>query len=174
MKNAIFRYGMYATLAIVIISAFNLFVLTKLTGYGGQEIAGYLTILLSMIFVFLGIRYYRDRENGGSLSFGEGIKIGLLIVLIPAVFFGLFDLLYTKVINPGWMQEYYAQYVEKIKASTPPDKLDTVLKKMEKEKELFASPVMEFLLMTATVFIIGFMVTIISTLTLKRKRQPAI
>lgn len=174
MKKAVFRYGMFATLAIVIISAFNLFVLTKLTGYGGQEIAGYLTILLSMIFVFLGIRYYRDKENGGALSFGEGLKIGLLIVLIPAVFFGLFDLLYTKVINPGWMQEYYTQYVAKIKASTPPDKLDEVLKKMEKEKELFSSPVMEFLLMAATVYIIGFMVTIISTLTLKRKKQPAI
>lgn len=174
MKKTVFRYGLYATLAIVIISAFNLFVLARLTGYGGQEIAGYLTMLISMIFVFLGIRYYRDKENAGALSFGQGLKIGVLIVLIASVFFGLFDLLYTEVINPNWMQDYYAQYLVKIKASTPPDKLEAVLKKMESEKEMFSSPVMQFLLMAATVFIIGFMVTIISALTLKRKKQPAL
>lgn len=139
MKKTVFRYGIYATLLIVAVSAFNMFVLVKIAGEAGQEVAGYLTMLLSMIFVFLGIRHFRDHENAGNLSFGEGLKIGLLIVLIPSVFFGLFDLLYTEVINPGWMQDYYGKYIEKLKASTPPDQLEAALKAANDQKNYSAT-----------------------------------
>lgn len=171
MKKTVFRYGMYATILIVSISAFNFFVLSKLTSESGQELAGYLTMLLSMIFVFMGIKHYRDNENGGSLSFTEGLKVGVLIVLIPSVFFGLFDLLYTEVINPTWLEEYYTKYADKLKASTAPEKLEAALKKLSAEKEMFSNPVYQFLLMALTVFIIGFIVTIISSLTLRRKQM---
>lgn len=171
MKKIIFRYGMYATLVIVGLGMFGFFVINKMMGYSLQEIYGYLTMLLSMIFVFLGIRHYRDEVNNGRLTFGQGLKIGVLIVLIPSVFFGLFDMLYTQVINPEWANEYYAQYLQKIKASTPPDKLDAVLKKVAGEKEFFSNPVILFLVMAFTVFIIGFIVTIISSLALRRNKN---
>lgn len=170
MKKVIFRYGIYATLVIVGLGMIGFFVINKMMGYTLQEVYGYLTMLLSMIFVFLGIRHYRDEVNNGSLSFGQGLKIGVLIVLIPSVFFGLFDMLYTQVINPGWANEYYQHYIEKIKASTPPEKLDAVLKKIAGEKEFFSNPILLFLVMAVTVFIIGFIVTIISSLALRKNK----
>ena len=106
MKPTVFRYGLYSVIALVAISAIDLFVVAKYASYQLQEISGYLTMLLSMIFVFLGIRHYRDQYNNGQLSFGQGLKIGLLIVIIPSVAFGLFDLLYTRVINPDWFETY--------------------------------------------------------------------
>jgi hypothetical protein len=168
MQRIVFRYGLFATLAIVAISAFNLFILSRFAGYTGQEVAGYLTMLVSMVFVVVGIRQYRDRVNNGLLSFWQGMKVGILIVLIPSVCFGLFDLLYTEVINPGWMDKYYSDYVAKITASTPPEKLDAALKKLADEKAFFSSPVMQFLVMGGTVFIIGLIVTVIASLTLRR------
>lgn len=173
MKKVIFRYGMYATLVIVGLGMFGFFVINKMMGYTLQEIYGYLTMLLSMIFVFLGIRHYRDAVNNGTLSFGQGLKIGVLIVLIPSVFFGLFDMLYTQVLNPAWANEYYTQYINKIKAATPPDKLDAALKKVADERAFFSNPIMLFLVMAFTVFIIGFIVTIISSLALRRNRTMA-
>ncbi len=173
MKQVVFRYGLLATLAILVLSAIHFFLLLDKLSYSSAELAGYLTMILSMIFVFLGIRYYRDRLNEGFLKFGEGMKIGVLIVLIPAVFFGLFDLLYTEVINPSWLNDYYTSYVERIKASTPADQLEAKLARIAKEKEVFGNPVFQFLLMTATVFIIGLMVTIISALTLRKSRPVA-
>ena len=171
MKKTVLRYGLYASLLMVILSAIDFFVVAKLANFAVQEVTGYLTMLLSMIFVFIGIRYYRDNVNGGTLSFWQGLKIGLLIIIIPSVCFGLFDLLYTEVIHPGWMQEYYAKYLERIKISTPPDKLEAVLKKMNEEKEMFSNPLMQFLLMSLTVFIIGFIVTIISAISLRRNKR---
>lgn len=171
MKQTVFRFGIFATLMIVGLSMVNLFIVDKLAGYNIQEIAGYLTMLLAMIFVFAGIRHYRDRHNNGTLSFGEGMKVGILIVLIPAVFFGLFDLLYTEVINPNWKQEYYTDYMNRLRETVAPEKLPRALEKAQKEMELFSNPVMQFLLMSATVFIIGLIVTVISSLTLRRKKM---
>ena len=157
-------------LFIVALSALEFFVLNDLLSSSLQEVMGYLTMLLSMVFVFLGIRQYRDKCNNGQLSFFQGLKVGILIVLIPSVAFGLFDLLYTEVLHPGWMDEYYANYIARIKASTPPAQLEAALQKANDQKELFSNPLMQFLLMSATVFIIGLIVTIISALTLRRRK----
>jgi hypothetical protein len=169
MKSTIYRYGIYATLTILGLG-WGAFFLLKNAGQGLQEVAGYLSMLLAMIFVFLGIRHFRDRVNDGYLSFGQGLKIGVLIVLIPAVAFGLFDILYTEVLNPTWKEDYYSKYIENLRKSVAADKLDAAIKKAEKEKEMFSNPGFQFLLMGGTVFIIGFIVTIISSLTLRRTK----
>lgn len=174
MKSIVFRYGILGALTILALNLIHFFVIMKIAGYEVQEASGYLTIFISMIFVFLGIRRYRDHVNGGFLTFGQGLKIGLLIVLIPAVLFGLLDILYTEVIDPGWLDEYYKNTVEKMRSTIPPEKLQAALDKLQSQKEMFSNPVMQFLLMAATVLIIGLIVTIISSLTLMRKKKIAI
>jgi hypothetical protein len=172
MKPTVFRYGLYATLAIIGLGAIHFFLLMDVLDYSIQEVLGYLTMLLSMIFVFLGIRHYRDHINNGSLSFGQGMKVGLLIVLIPAVFFGLFDVLFTEVIRPEWKEEYFTHYVEEARQNTPAEKLQARLDALEKQKKLFSNPALQFLFMSITVFIVGAIVTIISSLALRRQKNP--
>jgi pheromone shutdown protein TraB len=170
MKTVIFRYGLYSGLAIVILTAIHFFILMPNASWETSEFAGYLTMILSMIFVFMGIRYYRDHVNNGFLSFTQGLKLGALIVLIPAICFALFDILYAKVLNPSWSDEYFGYYVEKIKASAPADKVEEELQNLQKNKEMFSNPFIQFLLMAATVYVIGLIVTIISALTLRRNK----
>ena len=173
MNPTVIRYGVFATLTIVLLSAVHFFLVVPNFKSANAEVAGYLTMLLSMIFVFAGIKHYRDKVNNGVLSFWQGLKVGVLIVLIPSVAFGLFDILYTEVINPDWMDNYYEEMVAQTKKSTAPEKLDGALKKLEASKEIFSNPFLQFLLMAITVFIIGFIVAIISSLTLRRNK-PAI
>lgn len=168
MKQTVFRYGMYAALLIVVLAAVNLFIVAKYADYTTQEVAGYLAIVLSMIFVFLGIRQYRDKVNAGNLSFGEGLKIGLLITLVPAVFFGLFDMLYTEVLNPSWKDDYYNHYTQQLRTSLPADQLESELQKLEKQRETYGKPIFLFIIMFLTVFIIGMITSIISALSLRR------
>ena len=173
MKPIAARYSIYAGLAILVLSALHVFVfMYPNISWEMAEVAGYLTMILSMIFVFMGIRYYRDHVNNGFLTFGQGLKLGALIVLVPAVTFGLFDILYTQVINPAWADEYFGYQIEKIKASTPAGQVEEKLSRLQKNRVMFSNPLFQFLLMAATVFIIGLIVTIISALTL-RHHKPA-
>jgi hypothetical protein len=169
MKSTVFRYGIYSALTVLVIAWVAFFALGN-ASLAVQEIAGYLSMLLAMIFVFLGIRHYRDHVNGGILTFGQGLKIGVLIILIPAIAFGLFDILYTQVINPSWKDNYYAKYIEDLRRSVSADKLDSAIKKAERQKEMFSNPIVEFGVMALTVFVIGFIVTIISSLALRRSK----
>jgi Protein of unknown function (DUF4199) len=173
MKPVIYRYGVYAGLSILALTAIHFFVVMPNASWETAEFAGYLTMILSMVFVFMGIRYYRDHVNNGFLSFTQGLKLGALIVLMPAVCFALLDILYAKVLNPSWSDEYFGYYVEKIKASAPADKLEEELQKLQKNKEMFSNPFIQFLLMAVTVYVIGLIVTIISSLTLRRNK-PAV
>lgn len=172
MKSTVFRYGIYSALTILGVAWIAFFALGN-ASLTTQEVAGYLSMLLAMIFVFLGIRHFRNNVNGGILTFGQGLKIGVLIVLIPAVAFGLFDILYTEVINPTWKEDYYAKYIENLRKSVAADKLDSAIRKAEKEKERFSHPAFHFLFMAGTVFVIGFIVTIISTIALRRNKAIA-
>jgi hypothetical protein len=171
MKSTVYRYTLYSIIVILAFSAIHLFIIMPMVSYGTAEVFGWLTMTLAQVFIFFGVKHYRDKVNNGSLNFGEGLKIGLLIALGPAVFFSLFDLLYIVVINPGWQDQYYADFVKRVKASTPPGELTAKLKKLEKEREFFSQPAMTFLVMFITVFVIGTIISIISALTLRRNKR---
>ena len=166
MKQTALRYAIYSVLLMLALSMVHFFIVLKNVGYNTLEASGYLTMLLSMIFVFFGIRHYRNEKNNGVLSFGQGLKLGLLIILIPSVFFGLFDVFYAKVINPNWVEDCY----DSMRRSMTPAEFEVKRKEFESQLELYSNPFFQFLIMFGTVFIIGFIVTIISALSLQRKR----
>lgn len=133
-----------------------------------QEIIGYTTIVISLLFVYFGIRHWRDNYNGGRLSFGQGLKLGTLITLFPSIAFGLFTWLQMSALDPEFSDKYYAYQVQKMRASTPPAQLQVALQKLDTEKEMFSSPFLQFAVMFLTVFLIGVVITVISSLILQR------
>ena len=167
MKQTAIRYGMYSLLIILILSCVHFFILMKKLDYNQMEIAGYLTMLLSMIFVYFGLRYYRDEKNNGILTFGQGLKLGSLIVLFPSIFFGLFDVLYVKVLNPDWESDALAGMK---RGGMSDAEFQTKSTEFTRDVELFSNPFFQFVIMFLTVFIIGFIVTIISSLALRRNQ----
>ncbi|WP_299313123.1 DUF4199 domain-containing protein [uncultured Aquimarina sp.] len=168
MKNTVLRYGVYGAITISILFILALF-LGKNLSYGLQEVIGYTTMVVSLIFVFFGIKHYRDKENSGVISFGKALVIGVLISLFSAIAFGLLDVIYIKYINPDFTTEYYTRMVEQISSSVPEAEFKIKLAELEAQKEMFSSPLMNFLLMSATVLIIGFIISLISGLILQRK-----
>ena len=171
MRKTILRYGLFGVSLLVLILFVVFLVFRNDYRWEVQEVIGYVTIVLSLMFVYFGIRHWRDNYNSGKLSFGQGLKLGTLITLFPSIAFGLFTLLQINVLDPDFNNKYYGHYVQKIKASTPPDKLEETLQKLEIEKEMFANPLLQFALMFLTVFLIGIVITVISSLFLQRRNS---
>jgi hypothetical protein len=169
MKKAILRYGLYGAASICI-----LFLLSWLFGdnlsYSVQEIIGYASMVVSLSFVFFGIRHFRDKINDGTVSFGKALLLGLAISLITALAFGVLDVVYIKYINPDFTEEYYARSLEKLEETLPAAEFEIERVKMESEKELFMSPVISFIVMSMTVLIIGFIISLLSAMVLQRKK----
>ncbi len=168
MKNTIIRYGSLSAITICVLSLAGWFLGGNLD-YSMQEVIGYAGMIIALLFVFFGIKHFRDKENGGVVSFGKALLIGILISLIAALAFGILDVIYVKYIAPDFMAEYYAHHVEQIRNTLPEAEFKIELEKLEAQKELFSNIFVSFLLMFTTVLIIGFIISLISALILQRK-----
>ena len=168
MKSAIIKYGTYSCLLLTVLFGISFFFEDKMD-FSTSEIFGYATIILSLTFVFFGIKSYRDTANNGIVSFGKALKIGLLITLLTSVTFGLINVIYTEVINPEFSSEYYNYSIGKYRENLPKEEFQIKLKELESQKDLFSNPLVNFGIMGLTVFIIGFIISLISGLILQRK-----
>ena len=170
MKRTALRYGLYSAIILTGLMSLSLFLSPRLgLNYDDREVVGYLSIFLSMIFIFLGIRYYRN-QNNGYLSFGQGLKLGVLMALLPAVLFGLFNMIYG-LVNPHFFQDYANYYIEDMRRTMPAKEFEVEKAAFLKKMDFLRPPLMQFLVMAITVFVIGFIVAIISSLALQRKPQ---
>lgn len=171
MRKTVVRFGFMGVVLMFVILTIEFLIFRKKYNFDVQEIIGYITIILSLSFVYFGIRHWRDNYNSGSLSFGEGFKLGLLITLFPSLAFGLLSLFEIGVLDPEFNDKYYAHAVQKLKASTPPDELPQELQKLDSQKEMFSSPFVQFGAMCLTVFLIGIVITVIATLILQKSKN---
>lgn len=148
MKKTSIRFGLYAMALGAVLFLASL-VLVKDATYNLQEILGYAGIIAALLFVFFGIKHYRDVENNGSVSFGTGLGIGMIISAFAGLGFAGVDYLYTAVINPNFMADFIAK-------SEDPN--------MEPWSSFELSA-----FMFITVLVIGFIISLISALILQRK-----
>jgi len=170
MKNTVLRYGIWSALSIFVLFLISSLILKDLD-FNTQEIYGYASIVVSLSFVFFGIKHFRDTKNHGLLSFGRGLLIGLLITLFASITFGIYNVVYVEYIDPNFMTEYYNHSVEQVSKTLSGAELQAKIKQMEDEKDMFSSPFMNFSLMFLTVFMIGFIISLISSLILQRKQN---
>ena len=152
MRTTVIKFGIYGLLLAV---AIFLAALTFGEGlsYSAQEVLGYATMIASLIFVFFGIKHFRDRENEGKVSFGKALLIGLLISLITALGIAIGDYIYTTAINPDFFEEY---------------KVAMRAQGYEGEIPEFTSG-LAALFMFLTVAVLGLIISLISALILQKK-----
>ncbi|MBT8254881.1 MAG: DUF4199 domain-containing protein, partial [Bacteroidia bacterium] len=77
MKSTILKYGIWALIAGGILFLLSLIVDQDMD-YGMRAALGYASIVLSLLFIYFGIRHFRDQENDGMVSFGKALGIGVI------------------------------------------------------------------------------------------------
>lgn len=168
MKKTALRYGLYGAITICVLFMASWFSFDGLS-YSAQEVIGYVSMIISLGFVYFGIRHFRDKENGGQISFKKALTLGVLISLITALAFGVLDIIYVEFLNPDFMNDYYANSIESLRETLPDEEFQIKRDELESQKAMFMNPILSFLVMAMTVFVIGFIISLISSLILQRK-----
>lgn len=154
MKNSVLKYGTYGLATGFIVFSLHLILGIKNLDYSTNEILGYVSIFLSLSFIFLGIKHYRDNINSGYVSLGKAIAIGVLISLLVGLGIAIADFVYTKFIDPSFFSNYEQMLVKQ-------GREDEIIKMTSTTAALF---------MLVLVTIIGFIISLISGLILQRKK----
>lgn len=142
--------------------------------YSALEILGYLSMFVALSFIFFGIKSYRDKVNNRTISFGKAFGLGILIALIPAFLFGVFDALYVAFVNPEFFDQYMAATIAEMPATVTSEELAAKIAEMEQMKELGQNPLFNFALMFLTVMILGFIISLLSAIVLKKSPKVEI
>ena len=140
------------------------------TDYRKGDILGYTSIALSAFLVFLGVRWFREKSNGGQLSFGQGLAVGLLITLISsACHVVTFQVLYFKVF-PDLGERYTACMIARAKDSGASDqKIAQTAELAGKLKRLYDRPGTNAVVAFAEAFPVGLVASVLSAAILRRK-----
>lgn len=160
MKKVTFRFGLYSALALIVINIITWTTVGTKMDFRTSEVVGYLAMFVSLIFIFFGVKAYRDEHNGGVISFGKALQVGTLIALVPSVAFGIYCVIFFALQGNKWMD--YAR------ENMPAEQWQ----QFEASPDFFMNPAFQGFLMFATVFLIGFAYAIISALLVQRKAAP--
>ncbi len=168
MKNIVVRYGVIASLIVVGMPLLSgLIIGFGMDSFAMGEIVGYTSMIVAMTTVYFAMRHYRDQINNGMLSFGLGLKIGSLVSVLAGIAFAIYNVIFVTIIMPDFNEQYFA-YAEGLELGTP--EFEAKFTAMMESNGFMFSVLGGTILMFATVFLIGFIMSVISALILQRKQ----
>jgi hypothetical protein len=171
MKKNIWIFGLLSGL---VIAGFMIF--SSVQCYNNPEwqdmgmVLGYTGMLLAFSFVFVGIKNYRDKFNGGFISFGEAFKIGGLIALIASTMYVVVWLFEFYIFMPDFMDSYMKHFVAQLKRDgTSQAEINKQLADMGWYRDAYKTPFGVIALTYMEVLPVALVMTLLSALILKRK-----
>lgn len=174
MKKTIITYGLISGLITMSFMIVSTLVWKGCDNSAQSMIIGFLGMFIAFIFVFVGIKNYRDKQNGGVVTFGDAFKIGFCIALIASSIYTLVWMIEFHFFMPDFMEKYAAKAIEGIKSSKlNPSEMSAKITEMETMKENYKNPVLRIGYTLMEILPIGLFVTLISALILKRNPKVA-
>ena len=172
MKKNILTYGLISGLIISALMAVNLSMCSKSGDFDNSILVGYASMIIAFSLIFVGIKNFRDKYNGGVISFGKAFKVGFFITLIASTIYVIVWLIEEHFFFPDFMEKYTAYEINKLQESgVSATKLASKTKELEEAKEMYNNPAIKILMTYAEILPVGLFVTLISSLILKRKIQ---
>jgi len=173
MKKNIIVYGVIAGIVVSILMLFSVNGLSHREGgidYNTSLLIGYASMLIAFSLVFVGIRNYRNKYNGGVISFGKAFKIGLFMVLVASTIYVAAWLIAYFFFIPDFFEKYSAQMLDKLRTGGASQmEIEKQTKEMANLAVMYKNPLYNAAMTYMEILPVGLIVTLISSLILRRR-----
>ncbi|MEZ4875779.1 MAG: DUF4199 domain-containing protein [Flavobacteriaceae bacterium] len=165
VKKIALTYGLLLGLASIALSVVTYVMGVHLERPWWVSVLG---LIIMVAFIALGLKAFKG-DNGGFLSVGEALKVGLAISVIAGILGAIYNYLFVAVIEPDFVSQMLEvtrnQMIEKNPEMTE-EQMNMALGMTEK----FMSPgIMSAMSIIVTLFF-GFIISLISGLIMKQNR----
>ena len=168
MKKTIWKFGLISGAVISLLMVATIpFEDTDL-----GLVVGYTTIVLAFLFIYFGVRSYRDTVGKGSISFGRGFTIGTLIAVISSgCYVATWEVIYYKV-SPDFTAKYAAHELNKAKANgASPEALAKREAELKRFAEMYKNPAYNVAMTFIEPFPVGLVIALVSAGVLRRRSR---
>lgn len=160
MIKIVFKYGVIGGLISSVFGTLNWLIIAQSTGVNGSQVVGYISIILSLLCIPFGVRYFRDKLNNKTVSFGQAFKIGLGITVMAAIVMAIHSILFF-----AFQKKEFLEWQKKDLSQT---ELIAFNEQLAQMPEFVYTPWFQGIVMFFMVFLIGAVVNLISALLLKK------
>lgn len=170
MTQVIFKWGGISggvMTALLLIEHF-LFPMNDPSRYEISEKFGYAAIFASLAIMYLAMLEL-DRREDTSVTMWQKVLVGSGAALVAGAIFGLYNIFYSEVLNPEFLDVYYNYYISQLPVQSGPE-YDQMVADLNAQREMFQVPGVQFLVMTATVVMIGIPMSVALALLHKLRR----
>lgn len=131
------------------------------------EFVGYTTMVVALSVIFVGVKSFRDHYAQGTISFGKGFLVGLLITLVASVMYALAWEISFHRMSPDYVDKMEQEYVTKQKEKGA---TEAELKKMDEQYQVYKTnfPI-RFGVTLIEIFPVGLIISLITAGLLRKK-----
>ena len=126
----------------------------------------YVSYLLLILGIVIGIKNYRDSQLNGFISYGNALGYGVLLALFASIIVSFVNYLYLGFIDDGFLVFAMEQQELAMYESGMPD--DQIELSMEYARKFSSPGIIAFFGMLATTFL-GFIISLIAAAVLKKE-----
>jgi hypothetical protein len=169
MKKIVLTFGLLSGLVSAVLMFITVLFIDQI-GWDKGVIVGYTGIVLSLLFVFFGVRSYRDNHLGGKITFGKAFGVGLLITLVSCLFYVIaWEIEYATLFS-DFTDKYAAFAMEQARASgADAAAMAAKAAEMDDMRKVMDNPIVRPLFIFIEPFPVGLLVTLISAAVLRKK-----
>ena len=172
MKKIIWTYGLISGVLVGTMLVLSIPLHEQgIIDFNSGMVVGYTTMVIALSLVFFGIRNYRDTQGGGQVSFGTGVKIGMLITIVASLLYCVaWEISYHTIADDftARMSEYYLE--EKRTSGASQEELERTRLEMRDFEKMYENPLIRFGYTLFEILPVGIVVTLISAGFLSRKK----
>jgi hypothetical protein len=172
MKRLILVYGSIAGM----IAIASILLSMSATGHGAAGlVVGYLSMLIGLSLVFVGVKKYRDEQLGGVIRLSTALGVGFGISLVATLFYALGWEVYLYATGYRFIPDYIASVLAaKRAAGASAAEIASLTAEMQTYAKAYANPVQRLLMTMSEIAPVAIVVTLISaTLLRKPNFMPA-
>lgn len=134
-------------------------------------IFGYASMLIAFSMIFFGVKKFRDRHQGGVITFGKAFQIGILITVIASVMYALTWEVCYNTFASDFTEKYTAHALNKMaEDGVPAAEIAAKKTEMESFNEMYKNPIVRFAFTAGMeIFPVGLLITLISAALFRRR-----
>ncbi|GAB4488365.1 MAG: hypothetical protein OHK0019_04570 [Saprospiraceae bacterium] len=136
--NTVLRYGLYCSGAFIVMSLLMYLVNFNMMTISGMAIYYGCSIAVSAIFASMATRYQRDQLDGGYITYGKALLVGLLTILIGMFISSLWGYVLVNFIDPNYVNNLKGQFEEAWGGQMPAEALEEALAGFDKAGDLLS------------------------------------
>lgn len=160
-------YGAIAGVVIIAVMLAGM----AMNGGAGSVIQGYLTMLVVLSLIFVGVKRYRDKDLGGVIKFLAAFGLGVGIAAVAGVFYVLSWEASLQMTDFAWMESYKQGAIAGYEAKgLTGDELAEKVATLEAMMASYTNPFFRLPMTFLEIFPVGLVVALVSAALLRNPK----